>query len=146
MQATVSRNESPAAAGLRALFGRLQLGFVKDFLRDSSDTSDIEQPVVMADLSQANIITSRYNDGTARHALLLDLDHPAWLVKSTTEGHFHLYVDVPGGIPHERYFALLGSLADCGVIERGYEKASRVRGFSSLRQPWVKKEGGGRDG
>lgn len=91
-------------------------------------------------LDQANIVTSRHAT-TDRHALLLDIDYPAWLVKSSTPGHFHLYLDVPGGIPHEKYFALLGTLADCGVIERGYERTSRLRGFSSLRLPWIRKEG-----
>lgn len=89
---------------------------------------------------KADIVASRVLDGSDCHVLLLDIDHPAWLVRSSTEGHFHLYVDIPGGIPHDAYMTLLAALADAGVIERGYANASRARGFSSLRLPWVKKE------
>jgi hypothetical protein len=88
--------------------------------------------------SKADVVSSKHR-GKARHAVVLDIDHPAWLVKSTTPGHYHLYIDVPGGIPHELYLALLGTLADCGVIEPGYARASQARGHSDVRLPWVKK-------
>lgn len=133
----VFRNESPTAFALRQLIGRLIPRKVKDW----TDSEDMENTDVPPDcpLAHANIVTSRYNSGQARHAVVLDIDYPAWLVRSTTPGHFHLYLDVPGGVPHEMYMALLGTLADAGIIEYGYARASQARGFSSVRLPWIKK-------
>lgn len=95
----------------------------------------------ISELDDAHVVSSLWANGQAqaRHALVIDIDHDAWLVRSTTPGHFHLYIDVPDGIPHERYMALLHYLADCGVIEKGYANASVARGHSDVRLPWVKK-------
>ena len=76
-------------------------------------------------------------DADDSHALLLDLDVPAWLIPSSTEGHSHLYVDVK--IPSRHYWPLLDALADAGVIQRGYANSSKHRGGTALRLPWVKK-------
>lgn len=72
------------------------------------------------------------------HALLLDLDVPAYLVPSSTPGHSHLYVDVE--IPEGKLFRLLDALSDAGVIQTGYAGASQSRGGTALRLPWVKKD------
>lgn len=135
---TVSRNESQAAASLRALFGRLVTRRVEDW----TDSEQMENTAIPpeATMADANIVTSRFGNGQARHVVVLDIDRPAWLVRSSTPGHFHLYIDVPGGVPHETYMALLGTLADAGVVEYGYARASQARGFSSARFPWIKKE------
>lgn len=99
---------------------------------------------VAAEIQDANVAMSLVEDnpdpvfGGRYHALLLDLDVPAYLIPSTTPGHSHLYVDAH--IPEERYFALLDTLADCGVIEHGYAGASQAKGGSYLRLPWIKKE------
>lgn len=132
----VSGNDSPRAAGLRALFERLKLGYVKEF--GDSNSGDPLMPEPRSRLTDANIVTSRYPD-QQRHAVLLDIDHPAWLVKSSRPNHFHLYIDVPGGIPEDVYIDLLKALADAGVIEQGYYRTSKFRGFTSLRLPWIKK-------
>lgn len=88
---------------------------------------------------EANVVSSLRTDTfqPGLHALLLDLDVPAILVPSTTEGHSHLYVDVR--IPEEKYFELLDLLAEVGVIEKGYAIMSKRKGGSNLRLPWVKK-------
>lgn len=141
MQSTPSPTESESAASLRALFGRLVTRKVVNW----TDSEDMGEDIpARANLPDANIVTSRYALGPyARHALLLDIDHPAWLVRSSTPGHFHLYVDVPNGIPHRDYMGLLEALAKARVIENGYASASNKRRFSSLRFPWIKK---GQDG
>lgn len=103
------------------------------------DTDDIEQANTIASL-----VLPRENHsekppiGREKHKLILDLDHPAMLIPSTTPGHSHLYVDVE--MSWERYAALLLALAEAGVVERGYADASLARGFTSVRLPWVKKE------
>jgi hypothetical protein len=133
----VSRNESEAAAGLRDLIHRLGT-------RRVTNWTDSDVPPLAPMVEGANIVTSRLIDGgpssgPVRHAVVLDIDHPTWLVKSTTPGHFHLYIDVPGGVPHNIYMNLLNMLLAAGVIEPGYAKASQKRGFTSVRLPWIKK-------
>lgn len=113
-----------------------------------------------ADATEANVVTSLRTDAASasigtmggfdvkviedrKHALLLDLDIPAYLVPSSTPGHSHLYVDVEIG-EHD-YFSLLDQLARCGVIQQGVANSARRKGGTSLRLPWKRKgtEGNG---
>jgi hypothetical protein len=71
------------------------------------------------------------------HKLVLDIDLPAKLLPSSTEGHFHLFIDKE--IPKGPYFDLLRALHAAGIIEDGYLGASEQRGFTSVRLPWIKK-------
>jgi hypothetical protein len=59
------------------------------------------------------------------------------LIPSTTPGHYHLILDV--NLPWPKYGRLLLLLADAGIIERGYAKASIQKQFSAIRPPWIKK-------
>lgn len=74
-----------------------------------------------------------------RHAVLLDIDYPAYLVPSSSPGKYHLYLDVPNGVKHDDYMELLEVLGRVGVIERGYAEVSIKRGHSDLRLPHVHK-------
>lgn len=100
----------------------------------------------VADLVDANVISSmtktsaKVSPAYRRHAVLLDIDYEAHLIPSSTPGHYHLYLDVPGGVPHEKYMTLLALLADCGIIEKGFADVSIARGHSDLRLPWVTKD------
>lgn len=76
--------------------------------------------------------------GHRMHRPVLDLDLPAKLVPSSTPGHWHLYLDV--AVPHSTYMDLLVALAAAGIIERGYCDASRERGYTAVRLPWVRKD------
>lgn len=117
---------------------------------DPNDMPDYEPMIDReeADLERANIVSSLIKQpqdffadpNYKRHVVAIDLDIPAYLVPSSTRGHSHLYIEVPKGIPHHRYMALLSALADCGIIERGYAEVSIARGHSDLRLPWVKKD------
>ena len=140
---------------LLTLYERLVPYNVTDWGNDDSGTKQDNRPgdrEEVGDLMNANVITSLRkpdpNDPFAdevpdeRHALVLDIDHPSWLMPSTTPGHFHLYVDVPGGISKTDYANLLDALANAGVIEPGYAGASKARGFTSVRFPWIEKEKG----
>lgn len=135
--------------GLIALMTRLTPYMVTDWGNNDSGDKPNNNPGtrerVRGGINNANVVTSRHADDLSmqgRHALVLDIDHPAWLMPSTTPGHFHLYVDVPGGIPDDEYAALLDALATAGVIEWGYAGASKARGFTSVRLPWITKEKG----
>ncbi len=94
---------------------------------------------------KANLVGSRVQGATPGaeldwHMPVLDIDIPAQLIPSTTEGHHHLYLDVV--IPWDKYERLLLSLEECGIIEEGYSDASRRRKQTFVRKPGVRK---GRD-
>ena len=71
------------------------------------------------------------------HIPVIDVDVPVEVVESTTPGHFHLYIDHL--VEPEKYMALLVALADCGIVEEGYARASYAKGFSAVRVPWLAK-------
>ncbi len=135
---------------LLALLSRLTTWRVTRFATDSDGLEtweDDREPAAVHD--GANVVSSLIAtepnpwfdtalEPTRMHAVLLDLDVPAYLVPSTREGHSHLYIDVH--VQEESYFKLLDALADCHVIERGYANASKKKGGTFLRLPWVKKE------
>jgi len=159
----------PVPWGLRTLLTRLQ-AYRVDWRFSFVPTENEEYEVgtdreVEEDLDNANVISSarkdwfdfvadteagplpvlkRGEDGrpirVPRHAVLLDIDYPAHLIESSTAGHYHLYLDVPNGVPHEKYMALLKLLGECGVIEKGFADVSVARGHSDLRLPWVSKD------
>jgi hypothetical protein len=98
-----------------------------------SDTREL-----VSDLDEANIITSQLADKPGYHTVMLDLDVPAKLVPSSTDGNSHLYIDVE--VDWHSYVRLLHALAECGIIERGYLNVSVKNHLTSLRLPWVKRE------
>lgn len=102
--------------------------------------ADLERKPIK-DMDAADVVSSQmrtFVDGRS-HQVILDIDHPAWLVPSSTPGHHHLYIEVPGGIEHEGYMALVALLGHLRVIEPGYAMASIRRGHTDLRPPWVRK-------
>jgi hypothetical protein len=111
--------------------------------RPGQDSGDPDQPVShrQADLSAAHTWSSELVDAdgekTGYHTVMLDVDHPVRVVPSSTPGHYHLYIDVP--VKHEKYFDALEALVDANILERGYVEASRARGGTHVRLPWVKK-------
>ena len=84
-----------------------------------------------------DIITSRRLGTNNRHRVVLDIDHPAILLDSTTPGHHHLYIDFE--MTWSKYERLLDVMADVGLLEQGYVDACKERGFSAVRLPWIKK-------
>lgn len=120
-----------------SLLANLRLFKVTKWDEDSSVTYSKEEREPAVSIGEANVSTSIREDADDCHALLLDLDLPAWLVPSSTEGHSHLYVDAK--IPTPKYFDLLDALAAAGVIQQGYANASKHRGGTALRLPWIKK-------
>lgn len=94
-------------------------------------------------LEQANLLTSRHrfgrsrNEGKGIHRVVLDIDHDAALIPSTTPGHHHLLIDI--AIEWPQYMKLLTALAEAGVIQGGYANASIAKGFTAIRPPWEKK-------
>lgn len=118
-----------------------QMLAVADF--SSSDYDEL--PDMAAGTSEANVMTSKialgYDYGTTSlHRPVLDIDLPVKVLPSTTEGHFHLFIEK--AMTWEQYQRLMDVLVDVGIVEAGYVKASKQRGYSAVRLPWVRKEEG----
>lgn len=113
---------------------------IEDYVEGIKD----EREVTPA-LGDAEAVSSRWRftrpfdgyDQDNLHAVLLDLDVPAYLVRSSTEDHHHLYVETRAR--WEDYVEFLNAAAKIGMIEQGYANACIERGATSLRLPWIKK-------
>lgn len=114
------------------IMGRVTMKITKMTDDYHGDEYELRTPAALKD---ADVATSLLSSG--RHAPVLDIDVPHKLVPSTTQGHSHLYLDVP--MSWWRYKRLLKALAKAGIIEKGYWRASRRRGFTAVRLPWVRK-------
>lgn len=114
-----------------ATFGRVTYRVKKD-----DEGVEVRTPVPT---NEADVISSEVGAGGEAHAPCIDLDIPARLIESSTPGHSHLYIDVE--MTWDQYRAILTALADAGVIEQGYLRASLLRKGTHLRLPWVRKPG-----
>jgi hypothetical protein len=99
--------------------------------------ADRHQVEDVVGIEQANIMTSEIEGAPGYHRVVLDIDMHAELIPSSSPDHFHLVIDKV--IEKDKYFELLNALANAGVIEEGYARASLVRGYSAIRVPWVRK-------
>ena len=94
--------------------------------------------VRVVNLNEANILCSDSPDNPDLHYPVIDIDVPCQLIQSTTQGHYHLYIDK--SVSGDLYFKMLEAMARAGIVEEGYANVSKSRGFSAVRLPWVKKE------
>lgn len=88
----------------------------------------------------AEIITSELKlpvGGITAHSPVLDIDMGVSVVRSSTEGHHHLYIDKP--MTWRQYKKLLRALARAGIVEKNYVKMSIRQGYSAVRVPWLRK-------
>ena len=74
-----------------------------------------------------------------KHKLLVDIDYPVLALESSTPGHSHLYIDKE--LTWDQVQKVLDVLAEVGLVEEGYVAASKRRGVTHLRVPWLKKLG-----
>lgn len=108
---------------------------------DSLDEADIvtsvvrEPSITLDDLLKKGYVSV---SDQPMHMPVLDIDIPAALVDSTTPGRHHLYIDAQ--MSWETYVRLLDVMAEAGILEIGYVKASIERGFTAVRLPWVRKD------
>ena len=93
------------------------------------------EPLVPTEEHPANAYFSWGADGY--HYPCIDLDLPARLVPSSTEGHFHLYIDRP--VMWDAYVKLLDALVNADLVEVGYRDAAVKQGGTTVRMPHVKK-------
>lgn len=106
-------------------------------LMGTSEGAEPDLEAVVTDLERANIITSEVAGSPGRHKVVLDVDMPVHIEPSSTEGHFHLFIDKE--LTWDEYSRLLWVMADVGLLEEGYVSASDARRYTAVRLPWVKK-------
>jgi hypothetical protein len=89
--------------------------------------------------ADATLVTSATGKDVNKcsHYPVIDIDVPMNLVPASRIGHTHLYINHP--VPQEGLFEILDVLAKWGIVEDGYVKASKARGYSGVRLPWIKK-------
>lgn len=119
----------------RRLFHKANLDSVPEY---GNDGMPIEKIAEVKSVEDANLISSKITNLAGWHAPVLDLDFPCVLVKSSTPGHYHLYLNKI--MSWERYVKLLKALKDAGLIEEGYYQASIARGATFVRPPGVHKK------
>jgi hypothetical protein len=85
----------------------------------------------------ANLISSRCTSG--KHAPVIDIDVPMYVVPSSKLGHGHLYIDKE--ITWAQYTRILKALTSAGIVEEGYLEASMERGFTAVRPIGITKQG-----
>lgn len=88
-------------------------------------------------LDDANAVSSECRFLNDWHRPVLDLDIPALLIDSSTEGHHHLIIDHP--MPWADYQRLLEVMRDVGLLEPGFVGASVERKSTWIRAPWTRK-------
>lgn len=71
------------------------------------------------------------------HRPVIDIDHRVTVIESSTVGHSHFYVDLM--MPWEDLVKLLEVMAEIGLVEPGYVNASKARGYTAVRLPWISK-------
>lgn len=79
---------------------------------------------------------------TGKHHVLIDIDRPCALIPSTSNDHYHLYIQMGSmgdGLDWPDYAELLRALAKAGVIEQGYADVSIRRKATFVRLPWIRK-------
>ncbi len=117
-------------------FGRLthHHPYVDDVAAKYLD-DDLEKLPVVSPEQGANVVSSLLTNG--RHAPCIDLDVPALLFPSSTDGHSHLYIDVE--LAWQDYLRVLAVLAAVGIVEKGFYESAKQRGASRLRLPHIRK-------
>lgn len=138
-EVVAARIATDAAETLKSIASRSLVGVSSracrrvDFTAEYSGKAE-NRPVVP--VGDATVVTSQtvYSD---LHYPVIDLDFPARLIPSSTQGHYHLYLDTP--VDWGKFVAVLEAMVDAGLVEGGYVEASKERGHTCVRLPWVGK-------
>jgi len=85
----------------------------------------------------ANLVASVCENG--KHAPVIDVDIPIYVVPSSQLGHYHLYIEKE--ISWNSYVRILKALENAGIIEAGYLNASLSRGYTAVRPVGIVKPG-----
>jgi hypothetical protein len=82
--------------------------------------------------SKTNSQRSGFSGNPAIHYPMFDIDAPAALVPSSTEGHFHLYLSTP--TTWRRYKKAMKAMAKAGMIDYEWWELAKRRKQAVLRR------------
>lgn len=121
------------------LDGGKPLAFYDAFASPSPypDVATIDSLAALTDIADRHILSHVHAVGVGMHRPVIDIDLPVKVVPSSTPGHHHLFIDAP--MEWATYLNLLDAMAAAGIVEPGYVTATRERGYSTVRLPWVRK-------
>lgn len=124
----------PACQKMPELYKK-HVGFYAENL--SPDSGDVEHQDTRreAPMDEANLVSSKLNDGS--HSPVIDLDLEAELVPSSSPNCYHLYIDRP--MTWENYLKLLNVMAEVGLVQENWVKNSIERSCTMVRKPGVYK-------
>lgn len=105
--------------------------FVPEISQDLFEYKEIPEE----EIDKANLISSECSNG--KHAPVIDMDFPVYVMPSSKLGHSHLYIDKE--ITWAQYERILKALANAGLIEEGYLDSSLNRKFTAVRPVGVTK-------
>lgn len=124
---------------MRTLWYNKQVDVVPEPGTDQYSTGELVpaefQSYVMADKDSANLIGSLTPKGT--HLPTLDIDFPVYRVPSSTEGHYHLFIEKE--LTSLQYNKLMSALRYCELVQEGWYDTFKKMGCSFVRVPWIKK-------
>ncbi len=93
---------------------------------------------VITSEEEANLVSSKLTyEHMNLHAPALDVDHKVECYESSTPGHYHILIDVP--MRWWKYKMLMWWMYKCGILEKGYYKASAKKKASYLRKKGILK-------
>lgn len=118
------------------IFSARMFGHAENLEDEYADV--VSARLVDRDNPDANVVTSKIDNESLTHLPVFDIDYPAYILGSSTEGHYHLYLNKP--LSWRQYARLLKVMGEVGLIEKGFADLSIERGHGTLRLPWVKKE------
>lgn len=139
-EVVAARIATDVAETLKSIASRSTVGVFSRVCRKVDFTAEYSgktenRPVVP--VRDATVITSQSAYSDVLHYPVIDLDLPARLIPSSTPGHYHLYLDTP--VDWGKFVAVLDAMVDAGLVEGGYVEASKERGHTCVRLPWVGK-------
>lgn len=86
----------------------------------------------ISNMDDANLVASKTTDG--KHAPVIDLDFPCRLIRSRSDGNYHLYLDRE--TTWWRFRLVLWAMKVAGFVQPGYYRASVRRGMTFVRWNW----------
>lgn len=102
-----------------------------------TDVTDFDHAMVVTSAQGATRPWHFDPPGVPLHRPVIDIDHAAKLLPSSTPGHYHLMIDRP--MTWANYQRLLDVMAEVGLVEPGYARVAHERGHTAVRVPWFRK-------
>lgn len=127
----------PSPAAIRDTIGaRIMHRTQAPIPKDSAETKHPDPEYFPADHDTATLVTSLLPNG--RHMPVIDIDVTSMLLPSSTEGHYHLYINRE--MTWKQFLKMLKAMTDAGVVQEGYYQHTRRRGRAFVRYPGVTKQ------